>query len=83
MSISSFVCGCSATSVAADVVAVDRRQVAVEHDDVVGEDARLVERGAAVAGDVDRHALAPQAARDGGGDARFVLGDQHTHGARP
>ena len=46
---------------AAHVVAVHLGQVAVEHDDVVGVDARLVERGLAVVGDVDGHALAAQA----------------------
>ena len=64
---------------AADVVAVHLGQVAVEHDDVVGVDARLVERGGAVGGDVDGHALAAQPARDGGGDAGLVLGDQDAH----
>ena len=54
-------------------------QVAVEHHDVVGEDARLVERGGAVGRDVDGHALAAQAARDRVGDPAFVLGDQYAH----
>ena len=63
----------------ADHVAVDLGQVAVEHDDVVGIDARLVERGGAVGGDVDGHSLAPEAARDRGGDAGLVLGDQDSH----
>jgi hypothetical protein len=58
---------------------VDHGQVAVEHDDVVGVDACLVERGGAVGGDVDGHPLAPQTARDGGGDAGFVFGDQDAH----
>ena len=73
--------GCSAVERAAHVVAVHLGQVAVEDDDVVGVDARLVERLGAVGGDVDGHALAAQAARDGVRDARLVLGDQHPHGS--
>ena len=80
MSISTFVSGLLGRERAADVVAVQLGQVAVEHDDVVGHDARLVERRRAVAGDVDRHALAAQPARDGAGDPGLVLGDQHAHG---
>ena len=57
-------------------------QVAVEHDDVVGVDARLVERGGAVGGDVDRHALTAQPARDRGGDSGFVFGDQDAHASQ-
>ena len=80
VSISSFVRGCSADERAAHVVAVQRREVAVQDDDVVGHDARLVERRGAVRGDVHGHALAPQPAGHRGGDAGLVLGDQDAHG---
>ena len=77
---STFVSGLLGRERAAHVVAVQLGQVAVEDDHVVGHDARLVERRRAVPGDVDRHALAAQPARDGTGDPWFVLGDQHPHG---
>jgi hypothetical protein len=64
---------------ATDVVAVHHRQVAVEHHHVVGVQARLVERAGAVVGNVDRHALAPQPARDRIGDPSLVFGHQHAH----
>ena len=64
---------------AADLVAVELGQVAVEDDDVVGDDARLDQRGCAVVGDVDGHALAAQAAGDGAGQPAFVFGDEHSH----
>ena len=73
------VSGCSATQRAAHVVAVHLGQVAVQHDDVVGVDARAVERLGAVGRDVDGGAVAAQALGDGGGDARLVLGEQHAH----
>ena len=79
-----FASGCSARRALADLVAVHSRQVAVEHDDVVGEHARLVERVVSRLGHVHRDALTPQAAGDGVGDARLVLGDQYPHGqSRP
>src|SRR5918999_351758 len=74
---------------AAHLVAVHDREVAVEHHDVVAVQARLVESGGAVVGDVDGHALAAQPARDGVRDPAFVLGDEHPHlresngGSRP
>ena len=80
MSISTLVSGCSLAERAADVVAMDRREIAIQDDDVVGHDARLVEGGGAVGGDVHRHAFSPQSARDRTGDPGFVLGDQHAHG---
>ncbi len=55
------------------------RQVAVEHQDVVAGDQGLLEAGVAVVGDVDGHALAPQAARDRVGERHLVLDDQHPH----
>ena len=79
MSISTFVAGCSAASARQTSSPCTLGQVAVEHDDVVRHDARLVQRRGAVAGDVDRHPLAPQPARHGAGDPGFVLGDQHAH----
>ena len=64
---------------AADLVAVQLGQVAVEHDHVVGVQPRLVQGGGAVVGHVDRHALAAQSAGQGVGDPAFVLGKQHAH----
>ena len=64
---------------AADLVAVELGQVAVEHDDVIGDDAGLDQRGRAVVGDVDGHALAAQAAGNGAGQAALVFGDQDSH----
>ena len=81
MSISTLVSGCSAASARQTSSPCTSGQVAVEHDHVVGHDARLVERGRAVAGDVDRHPLAAQPAGHGARDPGLVLGDQHAHGA--
>jgi hypothetical protein len=64
----------------AHLVAVQLRQVAIEHDDVVLVHARLVQRLGAVVGDIHRHGLAAQAAGDRVGEAGFVFGDQYTHG---
>ncbi len=68
---------------AADVVAVDLGQVAIEHDDVVRSGERLAQRGGAVAREVDRHALAAQAARHRIAHPGLVLGNQHAHAAKP
>ena len=57
-------------------------QVAVEHDDVVRSGQRLLQRGRAVARQVDGHAFAAKAARDGVSDAGFVLSDQHSHAGK-
>ena len=83
VSIRSFVRGCSAASAPAHVVAVHAGQVAVEHHDVVAAWTRAVEeRRGPVGRHVDRHALPAQPARDRGGDARLVLGDQDAHAPR-
>jgi hypothetical protein len=71
--------GLLAAQRAADLVAMDDRQVAVEHHDVVRVQARLVERLLAVVGHVHRHALAPQAASHRIGDPTLVLGYKNTH----
>ena len=63
----------------ADVVAVHGGQVAVEHDDVIGRQTRLVERAGAVVRDVDGHALTPKPAGDRVCDPAFVLGQEHAH----
>ena len=63
----------------AHVVAVQSRQVAVEHEHVVAHHARLDQRVGAVGGQVDRHPLAAQAARDRLGQPLLVLGDQYAH----
>ena len=62
-----------------DLVAVSAREVAVEHDDVVVDDAGLQQRARAVVGDVDGHALAAQPAGDGPRQPPFVLCDQDAH----
>ena len=64
---------------AADVVAVDARQVAIEHEHVVAHDPGLGQRLLPVGGEVDGDPVAPQAAGDRVGQAQLVLGDQHTH----
>jgi hypothetical protein len=64
---------------AADLVAVQLGQVAVEHDHVVVDHARLHERARAVVGDVDGHALAPQPAGDRPREALLVLRNQDPH----
>ena len=68
---------------AADLVAVDAGQVAVEHDHVVAVQVQLGQGVGAVVADVDGHPLVPQAAGDGGGQHGLVLDDQHPHAAPP
>ena len=64
---------------AAHVVAVEARQVAVEHEHVVADDPRLDQRVGSVRREVDGHPLPPQPARDRIGQPPFVLCDQHAH----
>ena len=64
---------------AADLVAVELGQVAVEDHHVVGEHACLHQRRCAVVGDVDGHALAAQSAGDGAGQPALVFGDKDSH----
>jgi hypothetical protein len=64
---------------AADLVAVELGQVAVEHHDVIGEHAGLHQGRCAVVGDVDGHALAAQSTGDGTGQPALVFGDQDSH----
>src|SRR3954463_3155853 len=64
---------------AADLVAVQLGEVAVEHDHVVVDDPRLDERAGAVVRDVDRHPLAPEAPRDRARQALLVLGYKDSH----
>lgn len=66
---------------AAYVVAVHAWEVAVEHQHVVSDHARLEERLLAVRREVDRHPLLPQAARDRVPESQLVLGDQHADAA--
>ena len=61
------------------LVAGGPRNVAVEHGDVVGVDARQLKRGVAVTGDVRRDRLQAQAIADGLCQKGFVLNEQHTH----
>ena len=68
---------------AADLVAVDLGQVAVEHDRVVVDDGGALERLIAVEGDVDGESVAAQAARECLGEPGLVFGDEDAHGHRP
>ena len=68
---------------AADLVAGHARQVAVEHDDVVARQRRLAVAVVAVERDVDRHALAAEAACDRLGQLGFVLDYQYPHSQSP
>ena len=65
---------------AADIVAVDAGQVAVEDDDVVVVLAGQAQGGGPVVGDVDGHALAAQAAGDGVGHDPPVFHHEQSHG---
>ena len=62
-----------------DLVAVRARDVAVEHDHVVGVDRELLQRGVAVAGDVGGDRLETQPIADRLGEVELVLDDQHAH----
>ena len=53
------------------------RQAEVEHDDVGQERVHLVERGDAVAGELDVVALEPQLPLQDLGDLLVVLDDEH------
>ena len=64
---------------AADLVAVQPGEVAVEHDDVIGVLDPVTEPFLPVERDVDRHSLAPQTVRDRHGQVPVVLDDQHAH----
>ena len=64
---------------AADIVAVEAGKVAVEHDDVVGVDRRLLQRGSAVESDIDGEPVAAQAPRDRVREVALVLHQQHAH----
>jgi hypothetical protein len=59
---------------AADVVAMDPWQVAVEHHHVIGGPGQVIEGVLPVEGDVDGHALAAQSRRQGGRELGVVLG---------
>ena len=65
---------------AADVVAVDHRQVAVEDDDVVVVDADPLQRRGAVVHDVDGHGLPAQPGGHRIGEQLLVLDDEYAHG---
>ena len=64
---------------AADLVAVHARQVAVEHDHVIRVDGHVHQRVRAVQRDIDRHALAAKSLGDRLGQPGLVLHDQHSH----
>jgi hypothetical protein len=73
-------CGAGGRESPADLVAVHLRQVAVQNDDVIVVEARLVEAAAAVESHIYCHALKSQAARDGGSESLLVFDDEHAHG---
>ena len=79
VSISTRVLPWPSASGAADLIAVDARQVTVEHDDVIVVDGRVRERVGTVEGEVDRHALVPQPVGDRGGQALVIFDDEHAH----
>ena len=64
----------------ADLVAVHRGQVAIEHDHVVRGRPRLLQRLGAVAGHVHREPAPRQAPHDGLGQVPLVLDHEHAHG---
>ena len=64
---------------AADLIAVDARQVAVEHDHVVGVDGGVRECVGAVEGEVDGHPLVSQPVCDRACQAPVVFDDEYAH----
>ena len=68
---------------AADVVAVDEREVAVEHDHVVVVDPDALQGGGAVVHDVDGHGLPAQSGGHRIGEQLLVLDDEYAHVAVP
>jgi hypothetical protein len=67
----------------ADLEPVDAGEHQVEDDRVVLDRLRLPQALLAVAGEVDGHPLALEAAPEQPGHLRFVLEDQHAHGESP
>ena len=65
---------------AADLIAMDARQIAVEDDDVVLVDRQVTERIGAVQGDIDGHAFLAQAGGDGFGQHLVIFDDEQSHG---
>ena len=64
---------------AADLVAVHERQVAVEDDDVIGIDGGLGQRRFAIEHDVDGETVVPQAPRDRVRQPLFVFDEENAH----
>ena len=64
-----------------DLDAVEPREAEVEHEQVGQERVHLVERGDAVAGELDLVALEPQRALQHLGDLVVVLDHEHAGGA--
>ena len=56
---------------------MDDGQVAVEDDDVVGNEPRLRQRGAAIVRHVDRHPLPSQPAGQRSRQVALILDDEH------
>jgi hypothetical protein len=54
-------------------------EIAVEHHDVIVDDRGPLKRACAVEGDIDRHPLAAQAARDRFGQLFVILDDEYSH----
>jgi hypothetical protein len=64
---------------AAHAVTVDDRQVAVEHDHVIGRVGGGLKRRRAVVHGVHRHPGLSQSLSDPAGQRHMVLGHQHSH----
>ena len=67
----------------ADGVAVDLRQIAVEHDHVVAVDAPLLQGDGTVVGDVGRDPAVTQPVGDVVRQLDVILHNQHAHGSAP
>ena len=61
------------------VVAVHLGKIAVQHEHVIANDARLHERVGAVSGQVDGHALTPESAGDRVRQPALIFDDQYAH----
>ncbi len=64
-----------------DLVAGGAGDVAVKHGDVIGVDAKQLQRGVAVGSDVGGDRLQAKAIADGVGHVGLILDDQHAHGS--
>ena len=82
MSISTRVCGSSAATARAHLVAVKLGEVPVEHEHVIAARARFEQGAQPVVGEVHRQPFAPEAAADRLSHATLVFGHEHAHARR-